>query len=129
MRCAVDLKIEPGEFVAIMAPAASASPLMNMLGCLDKPAAAVHAGGTMWRNSQEQLASIRTRSWDCFQGFNLLRGPRLENVSFDAVREMEKQSVWPGERISNWRAGGRLDHFPPSFSGGQQQRVAMRARW
>src|SRR6267142_4199234 len=129
----VDLKIEPGEFVAIMGSSGSGkSTFMNMLGCLDKPSSGRYMleGTDVAQLDKKQLASIRNQKLGfVFPGFNLLaRTTALENVELPTLyAKMEKQVrlARAKEVLELVGLGGRLDHFPSQLSGGQQQRVAM----
>ncbi len=129
----VDLKIEPGEFVAIMGSSGSGkSTFMNMLGCLDKPTSGRYflEGTDVSRLDKKALAAMRNKKLGfVFQGFNLLsRTTALENVELPTLyAKMDKQ-----ERLERAKEmlrlvglGERLDHFPSQLSGGQQQRVAI----
>jgi putative ABC transport system ATP-binding protein len=129
----VNLKIEPGEFVAIMGSSGSGkSTFMNMLGCLDKPSTGRYLleGTDVARLDKRQLAAVRNGKLGfVFQGFNLLsRTTALENVELPTLyAHMEKSARLERakEVLEMVGLGGRLDHFPSQLSGGQQQRVAI----
>ena len=81
----VNLRVEPGEFVAVMGPSGSGkSTAMNILGCLDSPTtgAYVFRGLRVEQLSRNQRALLRRFYLGfVFQGFNLLaRTTALENV-------------------------------------------------
>jgi len=129
----VSLRIEAGEFVAIMGPSGSGkSTFMNVMGCLDQPTNGrylldgIDVGGM----NREDLASIRNAKIGfIFQMFNLLpRTTALENVELP----MMYNHVPSDERKRRARAAlktlgleGREHHNPSQLSGGQQQRVAI----
>ena len=129
----VDLKIEPGEFVAIMGSSGSGkSTFMNMLGCLDKPSSGKYLleGTDVSQLDKKALAAIRNKKLGfVFQGFNLLsRTTALENVELPtlyAKLEKEQRLERSKEVLKLVGLGERLDHFPSQLSGGQQQRVAI----
>lgn len=129
----VDLRIDRGEFVAIMGPSGSGkSTLMNLIGCLDTPTAGTYEcdGVDVSTLDAEQLAALRRdKIGFVFQGFNLLpRMSALENVAMP----LGYSQVPARERLERARAtlvsvglGDRVDHRPTELSGGQQQRVAI----
>jgi putative ABC transport system ATP-binding protein len=129
----VDLKIAPGEFVAIMGSSGSGkSTFMNMLGCLDKPSSGKYLleGTDVSQLDKKALAAIRNKKLGfVFQGFNLLsRTTALENVELPtlyAKMEKEQRLERSKEVLTLVGLGERLDHFPSQLSGGQQQRVAI----
>jgi putative ABC transport system ATP-binding protein len=129
----VDLRIEPGDFVAVMGPSGSGkSTCMNILGCLDTPTAGSYLfGGVEVGNlSRDQLALLRRHYLGfVFQGYNLLnRTSALENVELPLIyrglpaaeRRTRALAALDSVSLNGWE-----DHTPSELSGGQQQRVAI----
>jgi macrolide transport system ATP-binding/permease protein len=132
----VDLRIDRGEFVAIMGSSGSGkSTLMNIIGCLDRPTSGqyVFEGRDVARLSEPELADIRSqRIGFVFQSFNLLpRTTALENVVLpllygDAASLTSKQRNERGrEVLAGVGLADRERNTPSQLSGGQQQRVAL----
>jgi len=129
----VSIKIDRGEFVAVMGPSGSGkSTFMNVIGCLDRPTSGEYRfdGMDVSRLESDELAEIRNRKIGfVFQGFNLLsRSTALENAELP----MLYSSIPAGERkrraLESLRMlglEGREHHRPNQLSGGQQQRVAI----
>jgi putative ABC transport system ATP-binding protein len=129
----ITLKIEEGEFVALMGPSGSGkSTLMNILGCLDRPSYGSYklGGKEVAHLSDDELADTRNkRIGFVFQNFNLLsRITALDNVALPLVY------AGVGRKERNERAMDKLrsvgletwaDHQPNELSGGQRQRVAI----
>jgi len=129
----VDLKIEEGEFTAIVGPSGSGkTTLLNILGGLDLPSKGdIFIEGTNLKDlSSRQLINFRLHNIGfVFQSYNLI--PVLtakENTEFI----LELQKVPKKERIEKamelLKAVGiadKADHRPGQLSGGQQQRVAV----
>jgi putative ABC transport system ATP-binding protein len=129
----VDLRIEEGDFVAVMGPSGSGkSTLMNILGCLDTPDGGHYRllGQEVAQLDDERLSAIRNRSIGfVFQSFHLLpRMTALENVLLplrysDAdLAQGRRRALDLLERLN---LADRMDHRPNQLSGGQRQRVAI----
>jgi putative ABC transport system ATP-binding protein len=129
----VDLRVEPGELVAIMGPSGSGkSTLMHILGCLDVADGGSYRlhGRDVTRLRGNQLAALRNREIGfVFQSFNLLpRTSALENVEtpliYAGVGRSERRRR-AREALQRMGLGERLYHLPNQLSGGQAQRVAI----
>jgi putative ABC transport system ATP-binding protein len=129
----VSLRVQEGEFVAVMGSSGSGkSTLMNIVGCLDRPTSGRYmlAGQAVSEMSRRDLARVRSRSLGfVFQQFNLLaRTSALENVELPleyagvAGRERRRRATLALTRVG---LSDRLEHNPNQLSGGQQQRVAI----
>ncbi|MEV5893032.1 ABC transporter ATP-binding protein [Nonomuraea fuscirosea] len=129
----VSLRIDQGEFAAVVGPSGSGkSTLMHLLGCLDRPSTGVLRinGVDIARLSDAALAELRNRTIGfVFQSFHLLaRTTALDNVALPLVY----RGLGRAERRARARAalesvglGHRMDHRPSQMSGGEQQRVAI----
>jgi macrolide transport system ATP-binding/permease protein len=127
----VTLRIERGDFVAIMGASGSGkSTLMHILGLLDQPDAGSYRllGSEVSGLSEDERAALRSRMVGfVFQQFHLL--PRVtarENVSMPLLYSHGETAVSRADALlKETGLGDRLNHKPNEMSGGQQQRVAI----
>ncbi len=127
----VSLRIDEGEFVAIMGHSGSGkSTMLNILGFLDKPDSGSYLlmGEDITRLDDDELSMLRNHiAGFVFQQFNLLpRMNSMENVGLPMIyagkREYRKASA---EKLRQVLLSHRETHYPNELSGGEQQRVAI----
>ena len=129
----VNLRVLPGEWVAIVGPSGSGkSTLLNLMGALDKPTSGTVRidGHDLSELDDEKLSALRGRALGfVFQSFHLLQYlTAVENVA----TALMYQGIPPAERRERAAAaltrvglGHRLGHRPSQMSGGECQRVAI----
>ena len=129
----LNLRIDAGEFVAIVGPSGSGkTTLLQLLGALDRPSAGeiLFEGRDLAKLGEGELTSLRLAALGfVFQQFNLI--PTLsaaQNVElalaprgFDSAKRHEIVE----ELLQNVGLGSRGHHLPSQLSGGEQQRVAI----
>ncbi|SNR34715.1 ABC transporter ATP-binding protein [Flavobacterium sp. ov086] len=129
----IDLKINKGEYVALMGPSGSGkSTLMNLLGCLDTPTSGHYIlnGKDVSQMKDDELAGIRNKEIGfVFQTFNLLpRTTALDNVALPMIYagySKSERTKRAEEVLKQVNLADRMDHQPNQLSGGQRQRVAI----
>lgn len=129
----VDLRVEPGEWLAITGPSGSGkSTLLNIIGCLDRPTSGSYLFDgidTATLNDRERAGLRSRRIGFVFQSFHLLpHRSVLENVM---LAEVYRRQSYRGRRDRALAALGRVglshrtDFLPTKLSGGERQRVAI----
>ncbi|WP_457681806.1 ABC transporter ATP-binding protein [Thermovibrio sp.] len=136
----IDLKVEKGEFVAIMGPSGSGkSTLMYIMGCLDRPTEGKYYlnGTEVFSLNDDQLSKLRAKEIGfVFQAFYLI--PYLtviDNVlvPVEYLPKEERSKRFKGkepkekakELLTRLGLSERLKFKPSELSGGQKQRVAI----
>ncbi len=131
--CDIDLRIQEGQYIAVMGPSGSGkSTLLNLLGCLDRP-----TGGRYWLGGKDvselddnQLSLIRGKHIGfIFQSYNLIGQLNvIENIELPMFYQgfSEHDSADHAKKLAEMVGlGDRTNHRPSELSGGQQQRVAI----
>jgi len=128
----VNLKVESGDFLAILGPSGSGkSTLLNLIGALDKPTEGkmMIEGVDISTLNDNQLTDLRRRVGFVFQFFNLIpRFSAKENVELslsigDVSRSDRKKRA--ESLLETVGLKERMNHKPAELSGGEQQRVAI----
>nr|MBP6962474.1 ABC transporter ATP-binding protein [Candidatus Saccharibacteria bacterium] len=129
----VSIKIEKGEFIAVMGPSGSGkTTLMNMIGLLDRPTHGVYklnAKDVARLGKVKQARTRRDNIGFIFQSFNLL--PRLtvlENVALPlAYKGMSqtKRLKAASRALEQVGLNDREYYLPNQLSGGQLQRASI----
>ena len=129
----VSMRIDEGEFVAIIGPSGSGkSTMMNIIGCLDTADSGTYLldGQSIEDYSSKELTRIRSKKIGfIFQSFNLIGTmTAAENVElpliYQRVPKAERHERVM-EALEQVGLAERASHKPNELSGGQQQRVAI----
>jgi putative ABC transport system ATP-binding protein len=126
----VSLRIEKGEWIAIMGPSGSGkSTMMNIVGALDKPTSGevIFDGRDISKESNKRLTELhRDKIGLVFQQFHLINYLNaVENVMVAQYYHSmpdEKEAMEALERVG---LADRAKHLPSQLSGGEQQRVCV----
>ena len=126
----VSMKVDNGEWVAIMGPSGSGkSTMMNIIGCMDKPTSGrvILDGVDIAHESANSLTAIRRDKIGLIlQQFHLVNYlTAVENVMvsqyYHSVPD-EKEALEALDRVG---LADRAKHLPSQLSGGEQQRVCI----
>jgi len=128
----VNLKVEKGDFIAILGPSGSGkSTLLNMIGALDRPTEGqvFIEGVDASRLNDNELADLRRQIGFVFQFFNLI--PRLSargnvelTLAIPGLGKTERRKR-AEDLLENVGLAARVHHKPSELSGGERQRVAI----
>ncbi|MDO5527129.1 MAG: ABC transporter ATP-binding protein [Prevotella sp.] len=129
----VNIKINKGEFVAVMGPSGCGkSTLLNIIGMLDKPTSGtVTINGTSGEGMKDsEMAAFRNSTIGfIFQSFHLIQSLNvIDNVEMPllyagmSAKERRKRAE---EVLRQVGMSHRMRHMPSQLSGGQCQRVAI----
>ena len=129
----VSLKVDLGEFVAIVGQSGSGkSTMMNVLGCLDVPTRGDYLleGTDVRELTDKELSRIRNKEIGfIFQQYNLIQSLTvLENVELPLIYQginADDRYDMAMDALERVGLSGRVKHRPTEMSGGQQQRVAI----
>jgi putative ABC transport system ATP-binding protein len=130
----INLKVEPGEFVAVMGPSGCGkSTFLNIVGMLDAP-----SSGEYWFGAENiagydeaKLSELRKNSIGfVFQSYNLIDELNVsENVELALLYHQDigqgERKRRTGEALERMKISHRARHMPQQLSGGQQQRTAI----
>ena len=127
----VSLKVEKGEFIAIIGPSGSGkSTLLHILGAVDQPTSGevFLNGHAVFEQDDEQMAIFRRRQVGLiYQFYNLI--PILnaiENIELPVLMDGKKiNDAYLEDLLQVLDLKGREKHLPSQLSGGQQQRVSI----
>lgn len=129
----ITIKVEEGEFVAIMGPSGCGkSTLLNILGLLDNPTEGTYnlAGTEVGSLKEGERTTVRKGQIGfVFQSFNLIDELNVEQnvelpLKYLGVPKKERQERVV-EMLRRMGISHRSKHYPNQLSGGQQQRVAI----
>ncbi len=129
----VHLRVDPGEYVAIIGPSGSGkSTLLNVLGLLDRPTSGTYlldGIDTAGLGDRSRAAERGRRIGFVFQSFHLLSYRSVEeNVMLSELylgtsrKDRRRRAIEALERVG---LGHRLGFAPIRLSGGERQRVAI----
>jgi putative ABC transport system ATP-binding protein len=129
----VDLKVNPGEFLAIRGASGSGkTTLLQLLGGLEKASSGsvFFEGKNLSKLDDGDLTELRSKAIGfVFQNFNLIPTlTAIENVEAGLVRSglgRKKARERSSEVLGQVGLADRRDHLPSNLSGGEQQRVAI----
>ncbi|MFQ9967820.1 MAG: ABC transporter ATP-binding protein [Peptoniphilus sp.] len=127
----VNLKIEKGEFIAIVGPSGSGkSTLLHLLGGVDNPSSGkiFIDGNDISKYTSKELALFRRRKVGLiYQFYNLIPNLTVRH-NIELPIKLDKRKINEEALLDIVRKLGiedKLDSFPSELSGGQQQRVAI----
>ena len=127
----VNLKIEKGEFIAIVGPSGSGkSTLLHLLGGVDNPSSGkiFIEGNDISKYTSKELALFRRRKVGLiYQFYNLIPNLTVRH-NIELPIKLDKRKINDEALLDIVRKLGiedKLDSFPSELSGGQQQRVAI----
>ncbi|WP_040397414.1 ABC transporter ATP-binding protein [Anaerococcus senegalensis] len=127
----VNLKIEKGEFIAIVGPSGSGkSTLLHLLGGVDNPSSGkiFIDGNDISKYTSKELALFRRRKVGLiYQFYNLIPNLTVRH-NIELPLKLDKRKINQDEFsdiIKKLGIESKLDSFPSELSGGQQQRVAI----
>ena len=126
----VSIRVDKGEWVAIMGPSGSGkSTMMNIIGCMDKPTKGqvLLDGVDISKESGRKLTEIRRDKIGLiFQQFHMVNClTAVENVMVSQYYHSMPDEEEALEALGRVGLRERARHLPSQLSGGEQQRVCV----